>query len=110
MAAPLGNGFKVGIEIPPRTMLRAYALTPDTVELIPTLGALFPRGGSVQDSVLTLSHNAKPAQRTDPTTAAGVALSQHSDPTTDTTQTPTQQPAVRVIFPYVVYLAQSHTV
>ena len=30
-----------------------YALTPDTVELIPTLGALFPRGGSVQDPVLT---------------------------------------------------------
>ena len=28
-------------------------LTPNTVELIPTLGALFPRGGPVQDSVLT---------------------------------------------------------
>ena len=29
-----------------------YALTPNTVELIPTLGALFPRGGPVKDSVL----------------------------------------------------------
>jgi len=29
------------------------ALTPNTVELIPTLGALFPRGGPVQDPVLT---------------------------------------------------------
>ena len=28
---------------------RPYALTPNTVELIPTLGALFPRGGSFQD-------------------------------------------------------------
>ena len=26
---------------------------PETVELIPTLGALFPRGGPVQDPVLT---------------------------------------------------------
>jgi len=31
-----------------------YVLTPNTVELIPTLGALFPRGGPVQDPVLTL--------------------------------------------------------
>ena len=30
-----------------------YALTPHTVELIPTLGALSPRGGPVQDPVLT---------------------------------------------------------
>ena len=30
-----------------------YALTPNTVELIPALGALFPRGGPVQDPVLT---------------------------------------------------------
>ena len=29
-------------------------LAPNTVELIPTLGALFPRGGPVQDPVLTL--------------------------------------------------------
>ena len=29
-------------------------LTPNTVELIPTIGALFPRGGPAQDSVLTL--------------------------------------------------------
>ena len=29
------------------------ALTPNTVELIPTLEALFPRGGPVQDQVLT---------------------------------------------------------
>ena len=28
--------------------------TPNTVELIPTLGALFPRGGPVQKPVLTL--------------------------------------------------------
>ena len=31
-----------------------YALTPNSVELIPTLGALFPRGGPVQDPVLTV--------------------------------------------------------
>jgi hypothetical protein len=30
-------------------------LAPITVELIPTLGALFPRGGPVQDPVLTLA-------------------------------------------------------
>ena len=29
------------------------ALTPNTVELIPTLGALSPRGGPVQDPFLT---------------------------------------------------------
>jgi len=31
------------------------ALTPNTVELIPTLGARFPRGGPVQDLDLTYS-------------------------------------------------------
>ena len=31
-----------------------YALTPNTVELIPALGALPPRGGPVQDPALTL--------------------------------------------------------
>ena len=31
----------------------SYALTPNKVEQIPTLGALSPRGGPVQDSVLT---------------------------------------------------------
>ena len=36
--------------------LAPHALTPDTVELIPTLGALFPRGGPVQDPVLTVPH------------------------------------------------------
>ena len=30
-----------------------YTLTPNTIELIPTLGALFSRGGPVQDPVLT---------------------------------------------------------
>ena len=30
-----------------------YALTPNTGEPIPTLGALFPRGGPVQDPVFT---------------------------------------------------------
>ena len=30
-----------------------YALTANIVELIPALGALFPRGGPVQDPVLT---------------------------------------------------------
>ena len=30
-----------------------YALTPNTVELIYTLAALWPRGGPVQDSVIT---------------------------------------------------------
>jgi len=34
--------------VPPLT-----PLTPNTVELIPTIGALFPRGGPVQDPVLT---------------------------------------------------------
>ena len=29
------------------------AVTPNTVELVPTLGALLPRGGPVQDPVLT---------------------------------------------------------
>ena len=29
-----------------------YALTPNTVELIPTLGSLSPRGGPVQDPFL----------------------------------------------------------
>ena len=33
----------------------SYAFTPNTVELIPTLGALFPRDGPVQDPVLTRS-------------------------------------------------------
>ena len=33
--------------------LVAYALTQNAVELIPTLGAHFPRGGSVQEPVLT---------------------------------------------------------
>jgi len=36
-------------------MLYTHALTPNTVELIPTLGALSPRGGPVQDPVLTQS-------------------------------------------------------
>jgi len=40
-----------------------YALTPNTVELIPTLGALFLRGGPVQDPVLT-----PPAAQTAPST------------------------------------------
>ena len=31
------------------------AVPPDTVELVPALGALFPRGGPVQDPVLTPS-------------------------------------------------------
>ena len=35
-----------------------YALTPNTVELILTLGAIFPRGGPVQDPVLTARGNA----------------------------------------------------
>ena len=34
------------------------ALISNTVELIPTLGALFPRGGPVQDPVLTAGHEA----------------------------------------------------
>ena len=35
-------------------MIRALTpLTPNTVELIPTLGALSPRGGPVQDPVIT---------------------------------------------------------
>ena len=31
-----------------------YALTPNTVELTPTLEALFPRGGAVQEPVRTV--------------------------------------------------------
>jgi len=34
--------------------VEANALTPNTVELIPTLGDLFPRGGPVQDPVLKM--------------------------------------------------------
>jgi len=34
-------------------MTGPYAVTPNTVVLIPSLGALFPRGGPVQDPVLT---------------------------------------------------------
>ena len=36
-----------------RFIIRSNALTPNTVELIPTRGVLFPRGGPVQDPVLT---------------------------------------------------------
>ena len=39
---------------PQRPGPHAYALTPNTVELIPTLGALFPRGGPVPDPAPTL--------------------------------------------------------
>ena len=38
---------------------RGVVPTPNTVELISTLGALFPRGGPVQDSVLTRVREAK---------------------------------------------------
>ena len=34
-----------------------YALAPNAVELIPTIGALFPRGWPVQDPVLTLDRH-----------------------------------------------------
>ena len=44
------------------------ALTPNTVELIPTIGALFPRCGPVQDPVLTLLR-AQAASLRAPTTA-----------------------------------------
>ena len=38
--------------------------TPNTVKLTPTLGALFPRGGSVPDPVLTMSlHQVLPVHR-----------------------------------------------
>ena len=37
---------------PARAFWYPYALTPNIVELIPTLGALFPREGPVQDPVL----------------------------------------------------------
>ena len=39
----------------PQRALVQHPLTPKTVELIPTLGALFPRGGPVQDPALTTS-------------------------------------------------------
>ena len=39
--------------LPPHWYKGPYALTPNTVELISTLGALPPRGGPVQDPVLT---------------------------------------------------------
>jgi len=37
----------------PGSCERGCTLTPNTVELIPTLGAFFPRGGQLQDPVLT---------------------------------------------------------
>ena len=46
----------VGVMLYWQDSFRPYALTPNTVELIPTLGALFPRGGPVQDLVLTNTH------------------------------------------------------
>jgi len=41
--------------LPPLEAGPSYALTPNTVELISTHGALFPRGGPVQDPVITPS-------------------------------------------------------
>ena len=41
---------------PGRWPILPYALTPNTVELIPTLGAPFLCSGLVQDPVLTYSH------------------------------------------------------
>ena len=38
---------------PPSLLRRTHALSLNTVELIPTLGALSPRGGPIQDPVLT---------------------------------------------------------
>jgi len=38
-----------------RALQRVLGLPPNTVELIPTLGALSPRGGPAQDPFLTLS-------------------------------------------------------
>ena len=41
-----------------------YTLTPNTVELMPTRGALFPRGGPSQEPVLTSEHcRARAAKR-----------------------------------------------
>ena len=42
-----------GVAGPDGLVLHPYALTPNAVELIPTLGALSPRDGPVQDPVLT---------------------------------------------------------
>ena len=44
-----------------------YALTPNTADLIPTLGALFPRGGPVQDPVLAFVSPSLAQQSTTPT-------------------------------------------
>jgi len=45
----------------PTTPYPPLCLTPNTVELLPTLGALFPRGGPVQDPVLTPTVTHHPA-------------------------------------------------
>ena len=42
---------------------RGHALTPNTVELLPTIGALLPRGGPAQDLVLTGALSTKPWTR-----------------------------------------------
>ena len=42
------------------TPVQRYALTPSTVELIPTLRALLSRGGPIQDPILTRSVAAAP--------------------------------------------------
>jgi len=46
------QGGRTG-EVPGCAAHCPYALTPNTVALIPTLGALFPKGGPVQDPGLT---------------------------------------------------------
>ena len=55
------------------------ALTPNTVELIPTLGAPSPRGGPVQDPVLTPRALQK-ASANDPTTSLQGDLAHKKQP------------------------------
>jgi hypothetical protein len=72
---------------PPTVWPLPYALTPNTVELIPTLGALFPRGGPVQDPVLTPApHTCSPSPTPAPHTQT---LTPNPKPSP---QTPNPQP------------------
>jgi len=54
----MSDGVREGVSVHPAIQrlreCEAYALTPNTVEQIPNLGALFLRGGPVQDPVLTV--------------------------------------------------------
>ena len=47
------SGAPIGLKLAPASLWGPYALTPNALELIWPLAALVPRGGPVQDPVLT---------------------------------------------------------